>query len=109
MTSDDARNGAERKRRGQRAANPANPADPEQRFDALMSELETIVTSLEDGRLPLEESLALYERGMRLAKACQDRLDTAELRVRRLRIVAPASDEDEVEYALDDFEPNGND
>ncbi|MDE3228415.1 MAG: exodeoxyribonuclease VII small subunit [Chloroflexota bacterium] len=106
MTSDDARNGAERKRRGQRAA---EPAEPEQHFDALMRELESIVTSLEDGRLPLEESLALYERGMRLAKACQDRLDTAELRVRRLRIVAPASDEDATEYALDDFEPNGND
>lgn len=105
MTSDDSRNGVERKRRGQRAA---GAAETEQSFETLLNELETIVTSLEDGRLPLEESLALYERGMRLAKVCQDRLDTAELRVRRLRVVAPASDEDDTDFALDDFEPNGN-
>ena len=105
MTADDPGNGATRKRRGQRA-DDASAAD--QPFDTLLGELETIVTSLEDGRLPLEESLALYERGMWLAKACQDRLDTAELRVRRLRIVAPV-DDDAIGFALDDFEPNGND
>lgn len=105
MTTDEPGNGATRKRRSQRADDASGADQP---FETLLGELETIVTSLEDGRLPLEESLALYERGMRLAKACQDRLDTAELRVRRLRIVAPTDDE-EFEFALDDFEPNGND
>jgi exodeoxyribonuclease VII small subunit len=99
MTSDSAQSGADRKRRGQRVG----VVDTSQPFEALLRELETIVTSLEDGQLPLEDALALYERGMRLAKACQDRLDTAELRVRRLRIVAPQSESDNG-FALDDFE-----
>ena len=99
MTSDNAQSGADRKRRGQRA----DTVDVSQPFETLLRELETIVTSLEDGQLPLEDALARYERGMRLAKACQDRLDTAELRVRRLRIVAPPSESDDG-FALDDFE-----
>ena len=84
MTADSSQNGTDRKRRGK----PAGPATTEPPFEAQLEELDTIVTALEDGRLPLEDALALYERGMRLAKACQDRLDAAELRVRRLRIVA---------------------
>ena len=78
-----------------------------QPFEAQLEDLEGIVTALEDGRLPLEEALALYERGMRLAKMCQDRLDEAELRVRRLRAVAPidgAEDGDTMIFSLEDFD-----
>jgi len=99
MTADSSQNGAERKRRGK----PAEPATTEQPFEAQLEELDGIVASLEDGRLPLEDALALYERGMRLAKACQDRLDAAELRVRRLRIVTPDGADDE-RFTLEDFE-----
>ena len=99
MTADSSQNGAERKRRGK----PAEPAATEQPFEAQLEELDGIVTALEDGRLPLEEALALYERGMRLAKASQERLDAAELRVRRLRVVAPDGTGD-AGFALEDFE-----
>lgn len=101
MTADSSQNSIDRKRRGK----PAGPATTEPPFEAQMEELDTIVTALEDGQLPLEDALALYERGMRLAKACQDRLDAAELRVRRLRIVAPDTADGE-SFALDDFEAN---
>ncbi len=75
-------NGDEGKRRGKRGA----PAMPDDRpFEEQLDELDTIVATLEEGKLPLDEALALYERGMRLAQACQRRLDEAELRVRRLR------------------------
>lgn len=53
-------------------------------FEEAFSALEEIVRRLEGGELPLEEALALYERGMALARHCQELLDRAELRVTRL-------------------------
>ncbi len=53
-------------------------------FDEAFSQLEEAVRRLEEGGLTLEESLALYERGMELAALCAERLDQAELRVRQL-------------------------
>jgi exodeoxyribonuclease VII small subunit len=102
MTADPAHNGAERKRRGKQSDQlQANASQP---FEAQLEELDGIVTALEDGRLPLEEALALYERGMRLAKTCQDRLDATELRVQRLRAIAPVDEADEITFSLEDFE-----
>jgi exodeoxyribonuclease VII small subunit len=104
MTADTAQNGAERKRRSKQQSKAEAAAQP---FEAQLEDLEGIVTALEDGRLPLEEALALYEHGMQLAKMCQDRLDEAELRVRSLRAVAPidgAEDDDETTFALEDFD-----
>jgi exodeoxyribonuclease VII small subunit len=67
-------------------------AAPDERpFEEQLDELDTIVASLEEGKLPLDEALALYERGMRLAQSCQRRLDDAELRVNRLRAVGDES------------------
>jgi len=103
MTADTTQNGAERKRR----ARQQSKAAATQPFEAQLEDLEGIVTALEDGRLPLEDALSLYERGMQLAKMCQDRLDEAELRVRRLRAVAPidgAEEDDETIFALEDFD-----
>lgn len=100
MTADPTQNGSGRQRQGKRA----EPAETQPAFEAQLEELDGIVTALEDGRLPLEDALALYERGMRLAKACQDRLDEAELRVRRLRVVAPIDADDSQSIAqLEDF------
>jgi exodeoxyribonuclease VII small subunit len=54
-------------------------------FEGLYGRLEETVEKLEKGGLPLEESIALYEEGMQLAKRCQEILDKAELRITKLR------------------------
>jgi len=53
-------------------------------FDAALEELERTVAELEAGGLPLERTLALYERGVALQQRCERLLGDAELRVRRL-------------------------
>ena len=50
-------------------------------FEASLNELERIVKQLEDGDLPLEESLKLFEDGVRLSRECRDRLTNAERRI----------------------------
>jgi exodeoxyribonuclease VII small subunit len=50
-------------------------------FEAAIAELESIVKKLEDGELPLEQSLALYERGVQLSRFCHARLEEAERRI----------------------------
>jgi exodeoxyribonuclease VII small subunit len=54
-------------------------------FEAQYKKLEEAVAKLEKGDLTLEESLALYEEGAKLAKRCQELLQDAELRVTRLQ------------------------
>lgn len=53
-------------------------------FDRALDELRTVVARLEEGGLPLEESIALYERGAALHAHCGALLDSAEARVQRL-------------------------
>lgn len=53
-------------------------------FDRALDELRAVVKRLEEGGLPLEESIALYERGAALHEHCGTLLDAAELRVQRL-------------------------
>jgi exodeoxyribonuclease VII small subunit len=50
-------------------------------FEASLRELERIVKELEKGDLPLEESLRLFEAGMRLSADCKRQLEEAETRV----------------------------
>ena len=50
-------------------------------FEAAIAELETIVKKLEEGDLPLEKSLELYERGVQLSRFCHTRLEEAEKRI----------------------------
>ena len=50
-------------------------------FEAAIAELETIVKKLEEGDLPLEKSLELYERGVQLSRFCHTRLEDAEKRI----------------------------
>ena len=52
-----------------------------QTFEASLASLEKIVRRLEDGDLPLEESLKLFEDGVRLSRECQERLNQAERRI----------------------------
>jgi len=50
-------------------------------FESSLEELERIVRELEQGELPLERSLELFERGVTLSRECQDRLNQAERRI----------------------------
>jgi exodeoxyribonuclease VII small subunit len=53
-------------------------------FEQAFAELEESVRTLERGDLPLEESLALYERGQGLAAYCAKLLDEAELKIAQI-------------------------
>ncbi len=55
------------------------PADAS--FEAQLASLERIVRELERGDLPLEQSLELFEQGVRLSRECQERLNEAERRI----------------------------
>jgi exodeoxyribonuclease VII small subunit len=53
-------------------------------FEQAFQQLEEVVRQLESGELTLEQSLSLFEQGMRLAKLCENKLDQAEQKVSRL-------------------------
>jgi exodeoxyribonuclease VII small subunit len=50
-------------------------------FEGAIAELEIIVKKLEEGDQPLEASLQLYERGVRLSRYCHEQLEQAERRI----------------------------
>jgi exodeoxyribonuclease VII small subunit len=52
-------------------------------YETAFAQLEKILQKLEAGDLPLEESMALYEKGIALLAYCTQTLDSAELRVRQ--------------------------
>ncbi len=53
-------------------------------FEKSLQQLEKIVGNMESGELGLEESLEQFEKGIKLARSCQDTLAGAELRVEQL-------------------------
>ncbi|HBL82318.1 MAG TPA: exodeoxyribonuclease VII small subunit [Clostridiales bacterium] len=53
-------------------------------FEESITELEQIVTLLESGDAPLDEAVALFEKGMKLSAKCHDQLDKAEQKVKLL-------------------------
>ncbi|BAT58373.1 exodeoxyribonuclease 7 small subunit [Variibacter gotjawalensis] len=57
-------------------------------FEKALAELETIVQRLERGDVPLEESVAIYERGEVLKRRCDDLLRQAEARVEKITLDA---------------------
>ena len=62
----------------------SNPAIEEMSFEEALSALEEIVTKLERGDVPLDQSIQLYERGEQLRAACQKRLDSAQARIEKI-------------------------
>lgn len=54
---------------------------PKERFEDALNKLEKIVARLEEGDIPLEESLKLFEEGIRLSRFCNQKLDEAEKKV----------------------------
>ena len=74
-----------------------------QNFETSLEELERIVRELERGDLPLEKSLELFEQGVKLSRACQERLNEAERRIEILTrdnqgrtVIRPFDTEDEL-------------
>jgi exodeoxyribonuclease VII small subunit len=57
-------------------------------FERAIEELETIIKRLEEGKVPLEESVAIYERGEALKQRCEDLLKAAEARVEKITLDA---------------------
>jgi exodeoxyribonuclease VII small subunit len=78
----------------EKAENDA-PAD----FEIAMRDLQTLVERLEQGDMPLEESLAAFERGVMLTRICQTALKDAEQKVEILLKKAG-------ETAVEDFDPD---
>ena len=76
----------------------AAKSQPPQSLEAALAELEKIVSSMEEGELPLERSLAAYKRGAELLKYCQAALQDAQQQVKVLE-----------EGVLRDFKSDGND
>jgi exodeoxyribonuclease VII small subunit len=57
-------------------------------FETAIAELEGIVKRLEEGKVPLEESVTIYERGESLKKRCEELLKQAEARVEKITLDA---------------------
>lgn len=53
-------------------------------FESAIGELERIVKQLEEGDLPLDKSLALFERGVELSRYCHEQLGAAQRRIEQL-------------------------
>ena len=60
---------------------PPAPSADALTFEKALEELEALVHRMEDGKLPLEESLAAYQRGTELLKFCESRLTDAQARI----------------------------
>lgn len=57
---------------------------PKKTFESAMKRLEEIVAKLEQGNLPLEESLKIFEEGIELTKFCATKLNEAEKKIKML-------------------------
>ncbi len=59
-------------------------------YEQAYDELEALVARMESGELPLEKSVALYERGQKLSAHCQALLEAAELKIKLVDEADPA-------------------
>ena len=66
-------------------------------FEDAIQELETIIDKLESGEVPLDETIALYDRGSELKKYCELKLQTAEEKIQRISKKEPGFEGLEVE------------
>jgi exodeoxyribonuclease VII small subunit len=55
-------------------------------FEEALKELEAIVSTLESGNAKLDEAIGLYERGDRLRRRCDERLNAAQARIEAIRL-----------------------
>jgi exodeoxyribonuclease VII small subunit len=92
-------------RRRKIAAHPDTDTTPPSplAFEEALSRVDAAVTALESGQIPLDDALAIYEEGVRMARRCHELLDAAQLRVQRL---SASGDPAAGTFALDAFEPD---
>ncbi len=76
-------------------------------FEESLKSLEDIVAQLEEGELPLEKSLELFEEGVKLSRMCQQRLEKAERRIEML--VKDSNGEPVIEAFEEDAEAEDQD
>jgi len=69
-------------------AEDPNTDVPRLTFERAIEELESIVKRLEEGKVPLEESVLIYERGEALKRRCEELLRQAEARVEKITLDA---------------------
>ncbi len=67
------------------------PAPADLSFEDALARLEAIVSRLESGQAPLEESISLYEEGAALKAHCEARLRSAQLRVEKIVVGSDGS------------------
>jgi exodeoxyribonuclease VII small subunit len=58
----------------------------EMTFEEALADLEQVVRQLESGNVPLEQSIAFYERGALLKKHCESKLDAAQARIEQITL-----------------------
>jgi exodeoxyribonuclease VII small subunit len=63
------------------AESPAVPLPQDLTFEQALQQLEALLASMEEGRLPLEESLAAYQQGAQLIRFCEGKLGDAQARI----------------------------
>jgi len=66
-------------------------------FEQALGQLETIIKRLEEGDIPLEEALDIYQKGMELSKTCHDKLKHAEEKLTKV-----LTEEGEKEFTIDE-------
>jgi exodeoxyribonuclease VII small subunit len=91
-------------------SSPATSTGPDSpSFEVAIKRLTEIVQTLERGELPLEESLRLFEEGVRLSRVSQQRLDAAEKRVEQLLAVDEQGRARTAPFATDAAAPDDDD
>lgn len=82
------------------ASGESGDSQPPLAFEDALGRVDAAVSALESGQLSLDEALAIYEEGVRMARRCHELLDAAQLRVQRLSAT-------DTGFALDPFGPDG--
>ncbi len=80
---------------------PPESAPPSRSFEQALEQLETTVGRLEEGELPLEEALALFESGVALSRECSATLEAAE---QRIEVLLAERGDDAVSWETREFD-----
>ncbi|HEY9281313.1 MAG TPA: exodeoxyribonuclease VII small subunit [Eoetvoesiella sp.] len=99
MVDNSTRSGAKPDKTKDDATASKNASALPQDFETALAQLEALVGQMESGSLPLDQSLAAYEKGVELARICQKLLDSAEQQVKVLQgnLLKPFNDAPDID------------